>query len=133
MTRLIDLEPQWLRYEMQPNTWTERQPDGTDREVSGMRAHFVKVDTLAKAHGIKFLCPKCFVERGTAAGTHAVICWSRSRGTPDDAQPGPGRWALAGTDFYDLTLNADPPSTARSVLLSGGCGWHGHITDGVAE
>ncbi len=87
---------------------------------------------LAEASGVKFLCPKCFAANNGPVGTHAVICWSRSRGVPDDATPGPGRWRLDGTGLHDLTLNADLPSGARSVLLIGGCGWHGFVTNGEA-
>jgi len=87
-------------------------------------------DMMEAAQGVRFLCPKCFVENGGADGTHGVVCWSRSRGVPDSASPGPGRWALVGTGFDDLTLNADPPGDARSVQLKGGCGWHGFVTNG---
>jgi hypothetical protein len=37
---------------------------------------------------------------------------------------------MDGTGYDDLTLNGDPPGSARSVLLTGGCNWHGFITDG---
>lgn len=87
--------------------------------------------TFETAQGVMFLCPLCFEKNGGPVGTHAVICWSRSRGVPDDEKPGPGRWKMDGTGFADLTLNADPPSTARSVQLSSGCGWHGFVTNGV--
>lgn len=113
--RLLDLDPHFLRHE-------ER----------GDETFFVDVPTLNEAQGIRFLCPKCFAENGGAEGTHQVICWSRSRGTPEDARPGPGRWALDGTGYADLSLNADPPGTARSVQLHGGCAWHGFITNGEA-
>jgi len=114
--KLTDLAPQWMRY--------EKRDDG--------HTYFVPVEAISEAQGIKFLCPKCFAEKGTASGVHSVICWSRSRGAPEDARPGPGRWALDGTNFEDLTLNADPPGTKRSVLLIGGCEWHGFITNGEA-
>lgn len=81
-----------------------------------------RTQSIVQAQGLRFLCPKCL--------THSVICWSRSRGTPDDIRPGPGRWAMVGTSLSDLTLNADPPSTARSIQLKGGCDWHGFITNG---
>lgn len=93
---------------------------------------FVEVDNIEQAQGVRFLCPKCFAENSGAAGTHGVICWSRSRGVPDDQSPAPGRWALSGTGLGDLTLNADPPSQARSVQLNGGCAWHGSVTSGEA-
>jgi hypothetical protein len=116
MPKLTELEAQFLRYE----------PDG-DRKI--MRPVLIK----AEAHGVMFLCPKCFAANGGAVGTHRVICWSRSAGTPEDAAPGPGRWKMDGAGLADLTLNADPPSAARSVLLTSGCDWHGFVTDGVAE
>lgn len=111
--RLADLCARFYRY--------ESRADGV---------FLVPVPTLAEAQGVCFLCPKCFAEKGGPVGTHSIICWSRSRGTPDDADPKPGRWKMDGTGIDDLTLNADPPSTARSVQLNGGCNWHGHITNG---
>lgn len=113
--KLRDLEAEFLRYEV--------RPDGI---------FFVHVETIAEAQGVEFLCPKCFAANGGAIGTHGVVCWSRSRGVPDSAEPGPGRWSLVGTGLDDLTLNADPPSTARSVQLNGGCAWHGFVTAGDA-
>lgn len=108
--KLIDLRPVLLRY----------VGDGVSQ----------RVETLAEAQGVRFLCPLCFEKNGGPVGTHSVLCWSRSRGTPDEVTPGPGRWALEGTGLDDLSLNADPPNTARSVLLTSGCGWHGFITNG---
>ncbi len=89
-----------------------------------------QVASIEEAMGIRFLCPKCFAANGGTRGTHHVICWSRSRGVPDDISPGPGRWKIEGSGFHDLTLNADPPGTMRSVWLKGACGWHGFVTDG---
>lgn len=113
--RLVDLDPEFLVFER-----------------DGERKFFRTVDTIAQAQGIKFLCPKCFAQNGGPAGTHSVICWSRSRGTPDDVEPLPGRWTFEGSGFADLTLNGDPPGGARSVALGGGCDWHGFITNGEA-
>lgn len=113
--RLLDLKPKFLRY--------EERADGI---------FFPYVDTIDAAQGVEFLCPKCFTANGGSVGTHAVICWSRSRGVPDHAEPRPGRWKMEGTGLNDLTLNADPPGTARSVQLLGGCLWHGFVTDGEA-
>ena len=115
MTKLRELEATFIRYELR---------DG--------RIYHVEVETLDEAQGVEFLCPKCFAANNGPVGTHVVICWSRSRGVPDDASPGPGRWKLCGTSLDDLTLNADPPSVARSVQLNGGCGWHGFINSGDA-
>lgn len=111
--RLLDLDPAFVRH----------NGDGS----------FEKVETLAEAHGVMFLCPKCFAANGGPRGTHMMICWSRERGAPDDATPGPGRWRLDGTSLSDLTLNAEPPSTARSVQINGGCNWHGFVTSGATS
>jgi hypothetical protein len=114
--KLTDLEPQFLRY----------RKDKEGRQLSQ------PVESIAEAHGVCFLCPKCFAANGGPEGTHMIRCWSRSAGTPDDASPGPGRWKLVGTGFTDLTLEADPPSKKHSVLLLGGCKWHGFVTKGEA-
>lgn len=102
------------------------------REIRDGHVYFAPVKRIAKAQGVRFLCPKCFAKKKGPAGVHGIICWSRSRGIPDDAEPGPGRWALKGSCIDDLSLMADPPSKARSVQLDGGCGWHGHVTNGEA-
>jgi hypothetical protein len=115
--KLSELEPQFLRYSLE-----------------GGRAVFHHVDDIAEAQGLIFLCPKCFAENRGAVGTHSILCWSRSRGVPEDASPGPGRWTLEGTGYADLTMNGDSPkgpgTGKRSVLLTAGCRWHGYITRG---
>lgn len=113
--KLRDLDAKLIRYE---------QRDGHE--------YHIEVESIAQAQGVQFLCPACFRTNGGPIGTHAVICWSRSRGVPDAAQPGPGRWRLDGTGLKDLTLNAEQPGGARSVQLNGGCSWHGFVTDGDA-
>lgn len=128
--RLTELMPQFLRYETRVETWMQRQPDGSDKEVEGPREYYQFIDRIEDAPGVEFLCPKCFAANGGKINTHGVICWSRSRGVPDSASPGPGRWKMEGSDYGDLTLNADPPGTARSVQLTGGCAWHGFVTNG---
>lgn len=92
---------------------------------------FRRVDMLAEAEGVMFLCPLCFKTNGGPVGTHRVICWTPAVGP--ERQPRPGRWSLHGTSIDDLTLNGSVPGGARSVLLTDGCGWHGFITNGQAE
>ena len=92
----------------------------------------VRVEAIDQAQGVRFLCPACFAKNGGARGTHMVVCWSRSRGVPDDVDPKPGRWTLHGTGIDDLTLHGDPVGHARSVQLHGGCGWHGFVDNGSA-
>jgi hypothetical protein len=111
--RLTDLKPHFLRY----------APEG-DRTI------WRTVLTLAEAQGLSFLCPLCWRANGnTSVGTHSICCWSSSRGVPDDATPGPGRWRMTGTGFDDLTLSEEV-GKSRSILLTTGCGWHGFITAG---
>lgn len=134
--KLAELEPEFVRHESRIETWTRIvgdpltwKPGDPTEEYTGPRHYQVTVDTLAEAQGIHFLCPKCFEKNGGTVGTHGVCCWSRSRGVPDDVDPGPGRWVLDGTGIDDLTLNAEASQT-RSVQLEGGCAWHGYITNG---
>lgn len=113
--RFTDLAPAFIRL---------TDPDGRSWEI---------VDSIAEAQGVEFKCPKCYAANGGPAGTHMVVCWSRSRGVPDHVSPGPGRWTLEGSGLADLTLGAEPNQT-RSVWLTGpGCGWHGYITGGEAS
>ena len=109
-----DLEARFLRYEPRDGTVFLRY-----------------VDTLVEAQGVIFLCPKCLAANAGPVGTHGVICWSKSRGVPDDANPKPGRWRMDGTGLHDLTLNGEP-GQSRSVRIIGGCGWHGFVTNGDA-
>ncbi|KKL82563.1 hypothetical protein LCGC14_1983510 [marine sediment metagenome] len=129
--RLADLEPSFRRYEERPDEWDENH-DGEIIRVEGMKVYHIRVDTIEEAQGVQFLCPKCFQKNNGPIGTHSVICWSRSAGTPEHATPLPGRWRLEGTCLKDLTLGTDVGCGSRSVKLTSGCGWHGHITDGEA-
>jgi hypothetical protein len=96
---------------------------------SGSAEYWPNVDRLEDADGVRFLCPKCYQANGVPLGTHSVICWFEDRVT-DDAQPGPGRWKPTGTGIEDLTFVVGKRS--NSVLLLGGCKWHGFITNGDA-
>lgn len=103
---LADLQPQLLTYE----------------ERDGCVFH-VFVDDFAQAQGVIFLCPKCFEANSGPVGTHSVITWFQDRSVPEQAKPGPARWAVSGTSLADLTLSP-------SVLLLGACGWHGWVRAG---
>lgn len=85
------------------------------------------VSTLADAHGIFFLCPKCFAENKGNVGTHGVLCWFEDR-VPDDVEPGPGRWKPTGTGINDLSFV--PGKRSNSVALRGGCGAHFFVENG---
>ena len=79
-----------------------------------------KVDDVAGAQGLSFLCPSCFQDNGGPVGTHSVLAWFAGRGVPADTTPGPGRWAVSGTSLADITL-------APSIQTR--C-WHGFVTNG---
>jgi len=96
--------------------------------------------------GILFQCPKCAegLERGEETdedgtvrhfvrGAHSILCWFtnpvNAERVPDDADPKPGRWTFSGTSIDDITFIGP---AAASVLLTGGCGWHGFVNNGEA-
>lgn len=113
LLKFVDLEPRWVRWERERG-----------------KVYLPGVETIELAHGVMFLCPKCFSDNRGPVGTHSVICWSSSAGAPDEATPGPGRWKMDGTGFDDLSLNGES-GKSRSVALKGGCAWHGYVTNGM--
>ncbi len=102
-------------------------------KLSELEARFVRiveggfrdVDSIAEAQGVSFLCPGCFVKNNGTIGTHAIICWSRSRGVPDSQVPGPGRWSLNGTGLADLTLLGDGGNNSVKTPCA-----HFYVTNG---
>jgi hypothetical protein len=144
MPRLVpDLEARFVRYEVRVEKRRRVKPevivarstgpymDDETTEEEGPVAHIPQAETIAEADGLWFLCPLCFAANGGPVGTHAVLCWFVGR-VPDDVDPKPGRWTPIGTGLHDLTF---VPSAGRtqSVLLTGGCEWHGHVVDGSAS
>lgn len=91
--------------------------------------------------GLCYQCPKCAVGlvRGEAdglgfvEGAHYILNWFTNpvnvAPVPDAAFPGPGRWTFEGTSIDDITFVGP---AAASVLLTGGCGWHGFVRNGEA-
>lgn len=100
-------------------TWTEDGKDWRGTE---------EVDTLTEADGIMFLCPKCFHVNQGPTGTHVILCWFLGK-VEDTVTPGPGRWLPGGTGLDDLTFINEG---SRSVLLTGGCHYHGYVIAGEA-
>lgn len=112
--RLTELEPQFIKYEKTANG-----------EVIDPRNI-----PIEQAQGLWFLCPKCFAENKGAVGTHACEVSFTNRGVlPEQGSHNkkgePVRWNMSGTGLHDLTLTP-------SILLEGGCAWHGYITNGEA-
>ena len=134
--RLVDLEPNFIRYKREihrgkfvrdgadPLNYTEADLEERDHEVN-LRVY---VDRLEDAQGVQFLCPVCFRDNGGPVGTHMVEVTFAGRGVADEDgmhndKGAPVRWQVTGSGFADLT-------TKPSVLLLGGCNWHGFITNG---
>jgi hypothetical protein len=103
--RLVDLEPVFLIIE----------------EAGKLYRH---ADDPVGADGVMFLCPKCFITNHGSVGTHSVICWAPH--VPQTEDPKPGRWALKGTGYSDLTLVAG----SSSILITKGCMAHFFIQNG---
>jgi len=104
--------------------------DADFEERIGPTEYIPEVDALKDAHGVWFLCPKCYTDNGGSVGTHAVLCWFVGR-VSDEVDPKPGRWTPTGTGLSDLTF---VPSAGRShsVLLTGGCRAHFFVNNGDA-
>lgn len=143
MPRLVDLEAHFIQREVRVETTRHvradvfaLRPTGpfTDDDIEervGPVEYHARVDAIVEADGVRFLCPQCFAANGGPVGTHSVICWFVGK-VPDDVEPKPGRWTPTGTGLDDLTF---VPSEGRShsVLLLGGCRWHGFVAAGSAE
>lgn len=140
--RLRDLEAQFIQREVRreigrfvkPEPFAAK-PSGpyTDDDIEEREHDAIYhpfVDTLGEAHGIMFQCPLCYAQNNGPMGTHSVICWFVGK-VPDDADPKPGRWTPQGTSIDDLTFIPSEGLT-QSVLLLGGCGWHGLVVNGDA-
>lgn len=134
--QLIELEARFIQYHERieprdfavgdPLTWRARGCPSERRIVTVHYRH--EVSSLALAHGIHFLCPKCFIQNHGSVGTHWCEITFEGRGVkPDegshDNKGKSTRWTVTGTGLADLT-------TLPSILLQGGCNWHGYITKG---
>lgn len=129
--RLVELGPFFVTYGVgvaSPHIG-QPQPDGTTKWGGFPVKLITHVDSLVQAQGIWFLCPLCFTKNNGPVGTHMIDVTFAGRGVPDDHGShgdggAPARWQVSGTGFEDLT-------TTPSILLIGGCNWHGFITQGM--
>jgi hypothetical protein len=87
--------------------------DGHFLETNG-----AKTETMPAEGHLSMLCPKCFSEKGPAAGVHRIICRYGS---------GPSHWHAAGTSLEDFTFV--PPGNI-SVAVVGGCAAHFLVVNG---
>lgn len=103
---------------------------------------YYRLDSVEGAQGLLFQCPKCALGKETGEednrkfvrGAHYVLCWftnpRNAPRVPDDADPKPGRWTFTGNTIDDISFIPGPYS--NSILLIGGCAWHGFVTNGDA-
>ena len=139
MPSLSELQAHFVRYETKDEpvqivagdqaTWRER---GCPTEtVIRPVERTIPVQSFGDAQGLWFLCPKCWMANGNSdVKTHWCDTTFAGRGALDSqgthGKDGkPVRWNPTGTGIGDLSLTP-------SVLIEGGCGWHGFITNGIA-
>lgn len=131
--RLTELEPEFVRYDTRrqlitvvvgdPLTWKDGDPtEEVERDVEWT----LPVEAFGEAQAVQFLCPKCFAEKDGAVGCHLVRVTFADRGvTPTqgchNSKGEPTRWQIVEGNSFD-TLRLAP-----SILLEGGCNWHGHV------
>lgn len=128
--KLRELSAQFTKYGTRIETWQRLKPgidplrgnwtDADWEDFTGPREYFAPVDTLAEADGIWFECPKCFSTDG-----HSVRVGFAGKATPGsygcNKAGQPVLWnIIGGSTIDDLQL-------APSILLEGGCNWHGFI------
>lgn len=122
---LADLEPQFVRYETKIEWRTF---------VDGRRQGPVEYSIFCEfqqAQGIQFLCPACFQKNNGAVGTHWVAVTFAERGATDSQgshgkDGSPTRWSVSGDSYSNLSLTP-------SILLDGGCNWHGWVKNGEIQ
>lgn len=144
LLRLRDLDAHLIRREVREEAYSRLRPDvivppgpfhrpfteEDFEEVVGPREHWVTVDTIAEADGIRFVCPKCYNDPPVGReGAHSIVCWFVGK-VADHVEPKPGRWIPSGSGIDDLTF-AGPNSA--SVALTGGCMAHFFVRNGAIE
>lgn len=102
--------------ELQPHFFVLKTDYGED----GERRYFHHIDDFNKATGMRFLCPKCFIENGGEIGTHQLIVWFANHGAPQG-------WNVVGTGYNDISF---VPPGLTSIQAVGGCAVHIQITNG---
>jgi hypothetical protein len=98
------------------------------------RTVFHPVKTVAKAHGVRFLCPKSFAKNGGPKGTHSVYIFFT--GSPYAGRNRAGqevRWqVVGGSTIDDLQLSPSIQEQDEGMPAEHQCNWHGFVgTSGV--
>lgn len=133
--KLRDLHPKLTKCEMRVETWQQVKPgidplrgnwtDDDFHDVTGPRANYVPVETLAEADGIWFDCPCPTCQKAEHGPSRHTIGFE-GRCPPDTYSRGSNgkdtRWAVGptSTSLDDLVLTP-------SIQRVGGCSWHGFV------
>lgn len=140
--KLRELDGRLLRCEKEISV--ERDEKGmyvfrSDGEISMWsprpeRMVFHPVESVAQAHGVRFLCPKSFAKNGGPKGTHSVYIFFA--GSPYAGRNLAGeevRWNVAGgTSLDDLQLTPSIQEQDDNMPPEHRCNWHGFVgTSGV--
>ena len=119
MPTLRELQAQFLAYR------EETPAEMFARGVAVPADFFMHVDSLAQAHGIRFLCPKSFATNGGPEGAHSVQVYFAGSPVPQyigkNKEGKTVRWIATGTGLDDLSLT---PSIQEQDDI---CKWHGFV------
>lgn len=115
--KLRDLEAHFTKYR-------ERAPDPALGESVNQPpiCTFERVETLAEADGVRFVCPLC---KSRNEWAHPIFIGFHGRAKPGtyghNKEGKPMLWnVVGGTGLDDLRLSP-------SIQIQGGCNWHGFV------
>lgn len=122
MPSLRELQARFIMYHQ------ESREDMCKRGVAIPGDYFRQVDSLAEAHGIRFLCPKSFAANSGPVGTHSVQVYFAGSPVPEhigkNKEGQTVRWNVSGSDLDNLSLT---PSIQEEDEI---CKWHGFVGSG---
>ena len=136
--KLRELEGTLLRCETEVSAekddkgmYVFRDSDGEIHMWSPTPEHtvFHPVDTVAEAHGVRFLCPKSWAKNGGPKGTHS--CYIFFTGSPYAGRNLAGqevRWqVVGGSTIDDLQLTPSIQEQDEGMPPERQCNWHGFL------
>lgn len=138
MSSLRELDGRLLRCEKEISTEQDekgmylfRDSDGDIHMWSPTADRWVfhPVETVAEAHGVRFLCPKSFAKNGGPKGTHSVyIFFAGSPYAGHNKEGQEVRWNVAGgSSLDDLQLTPSIQEQDEGLPLEHQCNWHGFV------
>lgn len=90
---------------------------------------FHHVESVAQAHGVRFLCPKSYAKNNGPKGTHSVYIFFQ--GSPYAGRNKEGqevRWNVAGgSSLDDLQLTPSIQEQDEGMPPEHQCNWHGFV------